>query len=74
MVSICILKTPHFTLFKPAGLTVFMKRFLVPRDVRVAEVNMGQVRQRLQMHNVSCDARPGEPNLGQVRQRLEVDE
>ena len=74
MVSICILKTPHFTLFKPAGLTVVLKRILVPHDVRVGEPNIGQARQRLQMHNVSCDARPGEPNLGQVPQRLEVDE
>ena len=66
--SICILKTPHFTLFKPAGLTVVMKRFLVPRDVRVGEPNIGQARQRPQVHDVTRDARPGESNLGQVPQ------
>ena len=71
-ISICILKTPHFTLFKSAGLTVFVKRILVPRDVRVAEVNMGQVRQRTEVFNVPRDGRVVEHNLDQVQQRVEV--
>ena len=42
------------------------KRLFVPRDARVVEVNLGQLRQRLQMGNVPRDAYVAEVNPGQV--------
>jgi len=57
--------------YEPIGLAVVVKCYLVASDARVVEVELDQVRERLENGNVAGDARAGEVEFGQVRERLE---
>ena len=54
------------------GLSVFMKRFFVPRDTRVAEIEFSQIWHRFEMFDVARDARFVEIEFSQILHRIKM--